>query len=289
MTRAFCALYELLCGMRTESVSFHEPGGPSGTYIHAFARGLAVIRAFGADAPAMTLSQVAERTGLTRANARRILLTLEQLGYVRMNDRRFFLTARILDLGFAYLSSLSLAQIAQPVLEDLASRIQQRCNVAVLDGSDIIYVLRIATKGEHEAYPMVNIGRRFPAYATAMGRVLLGTLAPDALDRVLAGGAVQQLTPHTVTDLARLREIIGEDLRNGWSFVRQEQAEITCSVGVPLRDRTGTAVAALGTGWFPRTPEEDAARRDLVLPHVLRAADEINRAMLHGHYDGGMS
>jgi IclR family transcriptional regulator, pca regulon regulatory protein len=236
----------------------------------------------------MTLSQVAERTGLTRANARRILLTLEQMGYVRSKERRFFLTARILDLGFAYLSSQSLAQIAQPVIEDLASRIQGRCNVAVLDGSDIIYIMRVALKGEHEAYPMVNIGRRFPAYATAMGRVLLGTLAPADLDRAL-GDPVQALTPHTITDPDALRAIVAADRRNGWSFVRQEQAEVTCSIGVPLRDRSGAIIAALGTGWFPRSPREDEQRRAEILPELLGAAAEIDLAMMHGHYDGGMT
>jgi IclR family pca regulon transcriptional regulator len=273
--------------MRTQGASFREESGPSETYIRALARGLAVIRAFGADASSMTLSQVAERTGLTRASARRILLTLEQMGYVRSKERRFFLTARILDLGFAYLSSQSLAQIAQPVIEDLASRIQGRCNVAVLDGSDIIYIMRVALKGEHEAYPMVNIGRRFPAYATAMGRVLLGTLAPDDLDRALGNAAA--LTPHTITDPNALRAIIAADRRNGWSFVRQEQAEVTCSIGVPLRDRSGAISAALGTGWFPRTPAEDEQRRAEVLPELFSAATEIDVAMIQGHYDGGMT
>jgi IclR family pca regulon transcriptional regulator len=271
--------------MRTVGVSFQDVSGPPGTYIQAFARGLAVIRAFGADAPEMTLSQVAARTGLTRANARRILLTLEQLGYVRLTDRRFRLTARILDLGFAYLSSLTLSHIAQPVMEDLAGRIGQRCNVAVLDEDEIIYVLRVATKGETDAYPHVNIGRRFPAFATAMGRALLGSLAPDALERVLRAGSLRPLTPNTVTDPARLTAIVTEDARKGWSFVRQEQAEITCSLGVPLHDRTGAIVAALGTGWFPRTPREDDMHRDELLPLLLRAATEIDRAMALGSYD----
>jgi IclR family pca regulon transcriptional regulator len=273
--------------MRTADASFHAQNGPPGTYIRAFARGLAVIRAFGADAPEMTLSRVAERTGLTRANARRILLTLEQLGYVRLADRRFRLTARTLDLGFAYLSSMSLSHIAQPVMEDLASRIQQRCNVAVLDGEDIIYVLRVAMKGETDAYPLVNIGRRFPAYATAMGRVLLGTLAPDELERVLESATIRRLTPHTVTEPARLRTIVESDRRNGWAFVRQEQAEISCSIGVPLRDRTGAVIAALGSGWFPRSQAEDETRRTEILPQLLVAADEINRAMMLGNYDAG--
>ena len=238
----------------------------------------------------MTLSQVAAETGMTRASARRLLLTLQHLGYVRMRDRRFRLTARILDLGFAYLSSLSLARIAQPVVEELAARIRGRCNVAVLDGDEIVYVLRVATHGESDAYPMVSIGRRFPAYATSMGRVLLGALGPAELADRLARANISKLTPQTTVDLALLSAIVRDDSRRGWSFVRQEQSESTCSLGVPLRDCTGDVVAALGTGWFPRSEEADLLRRDELLPEIRGAAEEINRAMLHGNYfAGGMS
>jgi IclR family pca regulon transcriptional regulator len=234
----------------------------------------------------MTLSEVAERTGLTRATARRVLLTLEQLGYVQLRGRRFRLTARILDLGFAYLSSLSLSHVAQPVMEDLAARIRGRCNVAVLDGDDIVYILRVATQSDSDAYPQASIGRRFPAYATSMGRVLLGALAPHDLDALLAAATLRQLTPYTEVDPVRLAAIVREDARRGWSFVRQEQSEITCSLGVPLRDRSGEVIAAIGTGWFPRSAKADAARRDEILPHVQQAADEISRAMLLGRVEG---
>ena len=280
-----CALCEQLCVMRTHHGSFDPETSPSGAYVQAFARGLSVIRAFGAAAPDMTLSQVAERTGLTRASARRVLLTLAQLGYVRQRDRRFRLTARILDLGFAYLSSLSLARVAEPVMEDLAARIRGRCNVAVLDGEDIVYVVRVAMQGESDAYPLASIGRRFPAYATSMGRALLGALPADDLDRLLATAALRKLTPFTETDPARIAAIVRDDARNGWSFVRQEQSESTCSVGVPLHDRSGAVIAAIGTGWFPRSPRADAKRRDEVLPHVLRAAGEIDRAMRLGSFE----
>jgi len=273
--------------MRTHGASFRLGAAPSGAFLQAFARGLGVIRAFGADAPEMTLSHVAERTGMTRASARRVLLTLEELGYVQQRERRFRLTARILDLGFAYLSSLSLARVAQPVMEELAARIRGRCNVAVLDGDEIVYVVRVATQGETDAYPLVSVGRRFPAYATSMGRVLLGALPAGELDALLRAAPLRALTPQTEVDPARLAAIVREDARNGWSFVRQEQSESTCSVGAPLHDRSGDVVAAIGTGWFPRSAEADAVRRDEILPHLLAAAAEIDRAMRLGNFDPG--
>jgi IclR family transcriptional regulator, pca regulon regulatory protein len=277
-------LSELLCAVRTPEFS-EEHGLPPGTYISAFARGLSVIRAFGPHAPEMTLSQVAERTGLTRANARRVLLTLLHLGYVVQRERHFRLTARILDLGYAYLSSQSLASIAQPVMEELATRVHERCNVAVLDGDEIIYIARVATKGTSDAYPMVNIGRRFPAIATSMGRVLLAALPDAELDRFLKATSVPKYTINTTTDPQALKTMILQVREKGWAFVRQEHSDISSAIGVPLRGSSGNVIAALGIGWFPRTAALDSARCDELLPPVLEAAGEINRAMRLGQYD----
>ena len=273
-----------MCAVRTGGFS-DEQALPPGTYINAFARGLSVIRAFGPHAPEMTLSQVAERTGLTRANARRVLLTLQQLGYVVQRERYFRLTARILDLGYAYLSSQSLSSIAQPVMEELATRVHQRCNVAVLDGDEIIYIARVATKSRSDAYPMVNIGRRFPAVATSMGRVLLAALSDAELDRFLAQHTFPKYTINTTTDPQALKTLIHEVRAKGWSFVRQESSDISTSIGVPLHGSNGNVVAALGIGWFPRTAALDRAQCDELLPPVLEAASEISRAMRLGQYD----
>jgi IclR family pca regulon transcriptional regulator len=270
--------------VRTNEFS-DEHALPPGTYINAFARGLSVIRAFGPHAPEMTLSQVAERTGLTRANARRVLLTLQQLGYVVQRERYFRLTARILDLGYAYLSSQSLSSIAQPVMEELAARVHERCNVAVLDGEEIIYIARVATKSQNDAYPMVNIGRRFPAVATSMGRVLLAALPDNELDRFLSRYSFPKYTSNTTTEPHVLKTLILDVRAKGWSFVRQEHSDISTSIGVPLHGSSGHVIAALGVGWFPRTPALDGARCDELLPPVLEAAGEISRAMRLGQYD----
>ena len=147
-------------------------------------RGLAVIRAFGADTPSLTLSEVARATGLTRAAARRFLLTLTDLGYVRSDGRRFELTARVLELGYAFLSSISLPEVAEPHLERLVAEVHESSSVSVLDGDDIVYVARVPTARIMRV--SINVGTRFPAYATSMGRVMLAGMEPDELDAFLA-------------------------------------------------------------------------------------------------------
>src|SRR5436190_2111650 len=148
-------------------------------YVQALARGLAVIRAFGPERPGMSLSEVAAATRLTRATARRSLLTLCQLGYANQEGRRYSLTARVLDLGYGYLSSLRLPELAFPLMERLAQKVQESCSIAVLDGDDITYVQRVSVRRLMAI--SLAVGARLPSYATSMGRVLLATLDEPAL------------------------------------------------------------------------------------------------------------
>ena len=147
---------------------------PSDSYVQSFARGLSVIRAFGPDRAQMTLSEVAAVTGLRRAGARRILLTLEHLGYVTVEDRRFALTPRILELGYAYLSATPLWNLALPYMEEVAEQTRESCSVSVLEGADVVYILRLST---HKVMTInLAVGSRLPAWVTSMGRVLLAGL-----------------------------------------------------------------------------------------------------------------
>ena len=148
----------------------------SDQYVQSLARGLAVIRAFDTDHPVMTLTEVAARTGLTRATARRFLHTLVELDYVRTDGKTFALTAKVLQLGYAYLSGLSLPQLAQPHLEELSLKLGESTSAAVLDGTDIAYIARVTTRRIMNVG--ITVGTRFPAYATSMGRVLLAALPP---------------------------------------------------------------------------------------------------------------
>jgi IclR family pca regulon transcriptional regulator len=253
-------------------------GTPSRAFLQGFANGLQVISSFGPQATAMTLAEVARRNGLTRAAARRILLTMQALGYVEARGRAFQLRAKVLDLGYAYLSSVTWLNIAQPVVEEIVAKTHMPCNGSVLDNHDIIYVLRVSTRIENRADLAISIGRRFPAYLTAMGRVLLGGLSPEDLDRYLENAELVAPTPRAIVAPDALRERIEQDRARGWSFVDQEHATGICSLGVPLHDARGQIFAALGIGWL-LTNETPVRTRDRALPFLLEGAADISRSL----------
>src|ERR1700735_276738 len=169
-------------------------------FVQSLDRGLAVIRAFGPDRERLSLSEVARATNLTRAAARRFLLTLVSLGYVRSNGREFSLRPRVLELGYAYLSGLALPDVAAPHLEELVARLRESSSISVLDGHHVVYVVRVPTKRIMTV--AISVGTRFPAYATSMGRVLLAAMSADELDQYLADVCLKALTGRTVTDPA---------------------------------------------------------------------------------------
>src|SRR5436305_9940505 len=175
-------------------------------FVQSLERGLAVIRAFDAEHRELTLSEVARSTGLTRAAARRFLLTLVKLGYVNFSQGRFSLRPRVLELGYAYLSSLSLPEVAQPHMEALVARVNESCSISVLDELDVVYVVRVPTRRIMSI--TLAVGTRLPAYATSMGRVLLAALTDDELDRRLARADLRPLTARTVTERSVLRRIL---------------------------------------------------------------------------------
>jgi IclR family pca regulon transcriptional regulator len=249
---------------------------PGDGFVQSFARGLAVIRAFSAGSPSQTLSEVAARTGLTRAGARRILLTLQELGYIQQDGRSFYLTPRILDLGYAYHSTMPLWNLAEPMMEELVARVHESSSASVLDDTEIVYVLRVPTK----KIMTINlaIGTRLPAYCTSMGRVLLGGLSDEALKDTLARSQLRARTARTVTSAAQVRKIIQTDRDKGWSMVNQELEEGLCSLSVPLRGRNGNVIAALNvSSQVSRTPPQAMAKR--FLPMLREAAERINAAL----------
>ena len=249
---------------------------PGDTYVQSFARGLEVIRSFSAQSPRQTLSEVAVRSGLSRAGARRILLTLQTLGYVDSDGKYFSLTARILDLGFAYLSSMPIWNLAEPVMENLAGEVRESCSAAVLEGTDIVYVLRVST---HKIMSItLGVGSRLPAYCTSMGRVLLAALPEDQAMTCLKASRPEALTRHTVTDLEALRQKIAQTRRQGWCLVNQELEEGLVSMAAPIRDRAGRTVAALNiSGQANRTSAR--VMQETMLGPLLAAAQTISRLL----------
>jgi IclR family transcriptional regulator, pca regulon regulatory protein len=246
---------------------------PGDSFVQSFARGLAVIRSFSAESPDQTLSEVAERTGLTRAGARRILLTLQTLSYVELQDKRFRLTPKILDLGFAYLSSLPLWNLAEPAMSRLVSDVQESCSAAVLEGSDIVYVLRVPTQKIMSIN--LGVGSRLPAYCTSMGRVLLAGLPRPELAALLGKRALPRLTRHTVTDPRRLMKLVDAAREQQWCLVSEELEEGLVSLSVPIIDRSGRCVAAMNvSSQANRTPPAFVVEH--FLPKLKAAAAEIS-------------
>jgi len=247
---------------------------PGDSYVQSFARGLEVIRSFHAQAPAQTLSEVAAHSGLTRAGARRILLTLQTLGYVDTDGRLYRLTPRILDLGFAYLSSMPIWNLAEPVMEELVAQVKESCSAAVLDATDIVYVLRVPT---HKIMRItLGVGSRLPAFCTSMGRVLLADLPDDALRARLEASDRTARTRHTVVDVDSLVTRVAHVRRQGWCIVNQELEEGLISVAAPITSRAGRTVAALNiSGQANRTNVRTA--QEQLLPPLQASARRISQ------------
>jgi IclR family pca regulon transcriptional regulator len=245
-------------------------------YVQAFARGLAVIHSFGPNSPAQTLSQVAEATGLDRAGARRFLLTLENLGYVRREARLFHLTPRVLELGYSYLSTLPLRTVAEPIVRELVQEVQESSSISVLDGSDIVYVVRVPVKKIMTI--TLSIGSRIPAYCSAMGRVLLGGLPEKQIDQLLKESVITRHTKYTITSRREILKVVLADRAKGWSICNQELEEGICSIAVPLIDREAQVIAAMNiTANLSRTTASEMVSK--FLPCLKRSAQKINAAL----------
>jgi IclR family transcriptional regulator, pca regulon regulatory protein len=216
---------------------------PTTEFVQSLDRGLAVIRAFDADHPELTLAEVARITGLNRASARRFLHTLVELGYVRFDGRLFALRPKILELGYAYLSSLSLPEVAMPHLERLVERVHESSSVSVLDGDEVVYVARVPTRRIMRI--AIAVGTRFPAFATSMGRVLLAGQSDDWLDGYFATAKLSAITPNTIAEPKRLRAELLAVRGAGFALVDQELEEGLISLAAPIRDAGGRVIAAV--------------------------------------------
>ncbi|GHG26930.1 IclR family transcriptional regulator C-terminal domain-containing protein [Streptomyces filamentosus] len=242
-------------------------------FLRSLARGLDVLRAFGAVRGPARLTDLARLAGLPRATARRSLITLCHLGYVREDPGGFVLLPRVLGLGHSLLSALTLPDIATPHLVRLVRTVRESASVAVLDGDDIRYVARVA--GSRLLRIDIVVGTRLPAYATSMGRVLLGALPENERDARLGRIVPEALTPRTLTGSGALREAVAATAERGFGWVEEELEEGLRSVAVPVPDGTGRVVAALNValGAGRCTPEESLA---VLLPQLRETAGRIS-------------
>lgn len=216
----------------------------SSEIVQSLVKGLTVIQAFYKDRSTMSLSEVAAVTGFTRAAARRFLLTLVSEGYAKQAGKQFSLTAKILNLGFAYLNSQDIWQNAKPLMQRLVKQLNESCSVAVLEGEDVVYVGRVATTKRIMSVSL-NVGTRLPAFATSLGRVLLADLSDKALNDFLAICQIEQYTAHTLTNKAELAAEISQVNLQGYSLVEQELELGLTSISVPVRNQAGKVLGAL--------------------------------------------
>jgi len=247
---------------------------PARTFVQSLARGLAVIRALSAAEP-LTLSEVARSSELSRAAARRFLLTLEQLGYVQQAGGRFALTPRVLELGFSYLSALGLPEVAQPHLERLVERVHESSSVSVLDGESIVYVVRVPT--QRIMTVTISVGTRFPAYATSMGRVLLAGLEPQARAALLERIDLEPLVAHeAITTRTQLADELDRVRTQGYAIVDQELESGLRAVAAPIRGRGGGVIAAINLAVQASRVSVAEIRQSLLEP-LLGTAAAIER------------
>jgi IclR family transcriptional regulator, pca regulon regulatory protein len=268
------------------SVSFAD----SPDFVVSLARGLDIIKAFGtsernSERPsnmrppdALTLSEVAERTGLARAVVRRFLYTLVELGYVITDGKYFRLTAKILDLGYAYLSSFSLPKIAERFLEEVTLETKESSSASVLDGDEIVYVARVQTRRIMSV--SLSIGSRLPAFCTSMGRVLLAHLPAEMLEKYLKVTKFQRFTEKTISDPEALRKELSSVFKQGYALVDQELEIGLRSLAVPVFAGGGRAVAAINIGTQAARISKSEVLQQF-LPVLRKAAKNISSCLGH--------
>lgn len=244
--------------------------------IEGMARGMAVLESFDTERQRLNATLAAQRTGLTRAAARRHLLTLAHLGYLETDGSYFWLAPRVLRLSGAYLASARLPRVLQPTLNRLAAQTQQSFSAVVLDGAEVVIVARSGGYGAPTrllAYG-VHLGARLPAHPTSTGRVLLAALPAEQLDAWLAAHPPQRLTPRTIADAGALREAITKVRSDDHCLASEEHEMGVHALAVPLRNLQGSTVAALNVVASPRQVDEGSLVKDL-LPLLQEAAREL--------------
>lgn len=259
--------------MRTKQTGDTQP---KEEFLESLANGLKVLNIFTAGTYTLTIQETAERLFVTRAAARRLVLTLEKLGYLQQIGRQFSLTPKVLDLGYAYFSSLGLHDLMRPVMQEIAAEIGETCSLGVLDGQDIVFVAREETARILKLD--LTVGSRLPAYAHSMGQVLLASLDKDALEHYLQQTALKPLTPHTITSKTALKENLKKVRAQGYSISVSELVEGFAGVSIPVATASGVVLAGMSVSMVLGSRGQ-AYLEQRVLPVLLGAAQRISAAI----------
>lgn len=241
-------------------------------YIAGMAKGLAVLESFDTERQRLNATLAAERAGLTRAAARRHLLTLSHLGYLETDGSWFWLAPKVLRFSGSYLASARLPRVVQPTLNRLAAQTGESFSVVVLDGDHVVIVARSGT-GRMSAYGL-HLGARLPAHATSTGRVLLASRPRGEFSRWMKGRELPRLTAHTIVDGRRFRAVVDEVRQQDWCVASEEHELGVHALAVPLRNLEGRTVAAMNVVASRQRLEPRVLQKDL-LPLLLEAAREL--------------
>jgi len=243
-------------------------------FMTSLARGLAVVQAFQERKRHLTIAQISHRTEIPRAAVRRCLHTLIKLGYATTDGRTYSLLPKVLTLGHAYLSSTPLAVSAQPYLDRMSEQLHEACNMATLEGDDILYIARSATTQRLISVDL-SVGGRLPAYCTSMGRILLAALDDASLQDYLDHADLQTETSRTLTTPQALLACLQEVRQQGWCIVDQELEQGLRSIAVPVYDASGQVLAALNISTHAgRVSRSELEQR--FLPSMLSASQELS-------------
>lgn len=274
MSTSFCETPDGVNSPVTDQSEMRLRGEPDDReFMTTLAKGLAVLGAFGRQRPTMTLSEAAQVADLSRATARRVLRTLAQLGYVVQDGRSFSLSPRILDLGFAYLSTQSWIDHARPLMRELSERVGESCSAAILQGNDIVYVVRVPARRIMSA--ALSVGSRLPALHTALGRILFGYLEEAEIWRRLMSQRIEAYTPQTITDPQALFDRIRADRAQRFAIVDEELERGLRALAVPVLDRSGQAVGAINLSTHStRTTRNEM--RERFLPELNRISEQVS-------------
>ena len=254
-------------------------------FIEGMAKGMAVLESFDTERQRLNATLAAQRAGITRAAARRHLLTLAHLGYLESEDGYYWLSPKVLRFSGSYLASSRLPRVLQPTLNRLAAQTQQSFSGVVLDEAQVVIVAR--SVGAGTSYPDkpqpttprvlaygLHLGARLPAHATSTGRMLLASLNRPAFSSWMKAHPLSRLTPYTITDAKTLRSLVAEARTQDYCVARQEHELGVYALAVPLRNMRGATVAAINVVTTPERLELAVMQRDL-LPLLLDAAREL--------------